>query len=106
MDFVARPVKTGTLLTQVCQWLAQALNSNPDYVRRVAGFIADQSVPNHRKFVVLAIHGLEPLFVSAFTATANSHTEAQAKYRALLREQGCEYLKMLSCRPEMKNLTV
>jgi hypothetical protein len=102
----AIPVQAGTSLMALCQRLHEVLVSNTNSLRVAAEFAADRSIANNQKFLVYAIHSLDPLSFSWFRQTAESHAEAQKVCRETVEEQGNKCLMVLSSRPEMINLTL
>ena len=90
----------------LCQRLNEVLGSNANSLRVAAEFAADRSIANNQKFLVFAIHTLEPLSFSWFPQTAESHAEAQKVCRDRVEEQGNNCLMILSSRPETTNPTL
>ena len=90
----------------LCQRLNEVLGSNANSLRVAAEFAADRSIANSQKFLVFAIHTLEPLSFSWFPQTAESHAEAETVCRKRFEEQRIDCLMVLSNRPEKTNLTL
>ena len=90
----------------LCQRVNEVLDSNTNSLRVVAEFAADRSIANNQKFLVYAIHSLDPLSFSWFRQTAESHAEAQKVCRDSVEDQGNNCLMILSSRPEKINPTL
>ena len=79
---------------QASEKLARHFLSNPNYRRRVLDFAQDGSVPNSEKYVVITVPKLEGPPVGLFLLRAQSHQEAQATARAVIK---AESLHPITC---------
>ena len=79
---------------QASEKLARHFLTNPNYRRRVLDFAQDGSVPNSEKYVVITVPKLEGPPVGLFLLRAQSHQEAQATARAVIK---AESLHPIAC---------